>query len=263
MVFTVSVTMKKDLGVMRIIPCLDIRNGRVVKGVNFVNLRDAGDPFEAAKFYSSEGADEICVLDISASIEGRRASLEMIKKIAQNVFVPIVVGGGVRSPEDMRDYLKYGADKVSLNTGAVENPKLIRDCARMFGSQCVVLAIDAKRVGDMFEVFIYSGKKPTGIDAVEWAKRGEELGAGEILLTSIDRDGTQDGYDIELLERLLESVSIPVIASGGAGTKEHFLQAAKAGASACLAASVFHYGKIRIRELKEYLKQNGIKVRMD
>ncbi|MCS7214397.1 MAG: imidazole glycerol phosphate synthase subunit HisF [Candidatus Calescibacterium sp.] len=255
--------MKKDLGVLRIIPCLDVKDGRVVKGINFVDLRDAGDPFESAKVYGQEGADEICVLDISASVEGRRASLEMIRKIAQNVFVPITVGGGVRTPEDMREYLKYGADKVSINTGAVENPKLIKECAERFGSQCVVVAIDAKRVDGKFKVFIYSGKKETDLDAVDWAKRCEELGCGEILLTSIDKDGTQEGYDLELLTMVLEAVSVPVIASGGAGSKEHFLQAAKIGTSACLAASVFHYGKIKIGELKDYLKDNHIYVRTD
>lgn len=253
--------MKKDLGVLRIIPCLDVKDGRVVKGINFLNLKDAGDPFESAKIYSQEGADEICVLDISASIEGRRASLQMIKKIAQNVFVPITFGGGVRTVRDMGEYLRYGADKVSINTGAVENPGLIKECAQSFGSQCVVVAIDAKRVDGKFKVFIYSGRKNANLDAVEWAKKVEELGAGEILLTSIDKDGTQDGYDIELLERILEAVSIPVIISGGAGSEKHFLQAAKSGASACLAASVFHYGKIKIKELKEYLKKNNIYIR--
>lgn len=253
--------MKKDLGVLRIIPCLDIKNGRVVKGINFLDLKDAGDPFESSKIYSEEGADEICVLDISASVEGRKASLEMIKKIAQNVFVPITFGGGVRTVHDMGEYLRYGADKVSINTGAVENPEVIEDCAKSFGSQCVVVAIDAKRVDGKFKVFIYSGSKNTNIDAIEWAKKVEELGAGEILLTSIDKDGTQDGYDIELLEKIVEAVSIPVIISGGAGKQEHFLKAAKTGASACLAASVFHYGKIKIRKLKEYLKENKIHIR--
>lgn len=254
--------MRETLGVMRIIPCLDIKDGMVVKGINFVNLKVAGDPFESAKVYGQEGADEICVLDISASVEGRRASLDMIRRIARNVFVPISFGGGVRTPDDVREYLRCGADKVSINTAAVENPQLIRECALAFGSQCVVVAIDAKRVGKKFEVFIYSGKKPTGLDAIDWAKRVEELGAGEILLTSIDRDGTQEGYDIELTGKVLEAVSIPVIASGGAGTMEHFLEAGKIGVSACLAASLFHYGKIRIRELKEYLSRNGIKVRL-
>ena len=251
-----------DISTPRIIPCLDVKDGRVVKGVNFVDLRDAGDPYEIAKVYSDEGADEICLLDISASEEGRRASLEMISKIAERVFVPLTVGGGVRTPEDMRNYLKHGADKVSINTGAVENPYLIAECAERFGSQCVVLAIDAKKVGERYEVFIYSGKKATGLDAVSWAVKGVELGAGEILLTSIDKDGTQDGYDNELISIISKEVPVPVIASGGAGRKEHFSEALKAGASACLAASVFHFGKIRIPELKRFLKNEGIKVRL-
>lgn len=257
----ISLKSKRDISAVRIIPCLDVKNGRVVKGVNFVNLKDAGDPYEIAKAYSDEGADEICILDISASEEGRRASLEMIEKIAERVFVPITVGGGVRTPDDMRNYLKYGADKVSINTGAVENPNLIRECAERFGSQCVVLAIDAKKVGNRYEVFIYSGKKSTGLDAVSWAIKGVELGAGEILLTSIDKDGTQDGYDYELISIVSSAVPVPVIASGGAGEKEHFLKAIESGASACLAASIFHFGKIRIPELKNFLRTRGINVR--
>ncbi len=253
--------MKKDITTVRIIPCLDIKNGRVVKGINFVELKDAGDPYEISKIYSKEGADEICILDISASEEGRKASVDMISKIAEGVFVPITVGGGVRSPENMREYLKSGADKVSINTGAVENPSLIRECARIFGSQCVVVAIDAKRVDGKFEVFIYSGKKRTGINVMDWIQKVVELGAGEILLTSIDADGTQQGYDLELINLVAENVDVPVIASGGAGKPEHFVEAVRAGASAVLAASVFHFGKIRIKELKEYLRKNNIKIR--
>jgi cyclase len=254
--------MHRTLTAIRIIPCLDIKDGRVVKGINFVNLKDAGDPFEAAKVYSQEGADEICILDISASEEGRKASLQMISKIAENVFVPLTVGGGVRTWKDMREYLLAGADKVSINTGAVENPKLIKECAEIFGSQCVVVAIDAKRVGKSFRVFIYSGKKDTGLDAEDWAKKVVELGAGEILLTSIDKDGTQSGYDLELIQKISESVQVPIIASGGAGKKEHFLEAIRSGASACLAASIFHFGKIKIPELKKFLKEKGLNIRL-
>jgi len=252
----------RTLTAIRIIPCLDIKDGRVVKGINFINLKDAGDPLETAKIYSQEGADEICILDISASEEGRRASLQMISKIAENVFVPLTVGGGVRTWKDMREYLLAGADKVSINTGAVENPKLIKECAEIFGSQCVVVAIDAKRVDNVFKVFIYSGKKDTGLDALDWAKKSVDLGAGEILLTSIDKDGTQSGYDVELIQRISEIVPVPVIASGGAGEGEHFFEAVKAGASACLAASVFHFGKINISHLKNFLKKKGVNVRL-
>jgi cyclase len=251
-----------NLTAIRIIPCLDIKDGRIVKGIRFTELKDAGNPYDASKAYFYEGADELCILDISASEEGRKASESMISKIAENIFVPLTVGGGVRTPDDMRRYLLAGADKVSINTGAVENPQLIRECAKIFGSQCVVVAIDAKKVGKRYRVFIYSGKKDTGLDAVDWAKRAVELGAGEILLTSIDKDGTKDGYDLELINIVSESVPVPIIASGGAGKIEHFEEAVKAGASACLAASIFHFGELKISEIKNFLKQKGINVRI-
>ncbi len=257
-----SKNIKANITTVRIIPCLDIKDGRVVKGIKFRELRDAGDPYETARIYSEEGADEICILDISASEEGRKASLKMISKIAENVFVPLTVGGGVRTSEDMREYLLHGADKVSVNTGAVENPSLILECAELFGSQCVVVAIDAKRVDRKFRVFIYSGKRDTGLEVVDWAQKSVELGAGEILLTSIDTDGTQQGYDIELISAVAEKVPVPVIASGGAGIIQHFKDAVEAGASACLAASVFHFGKIKIPELKKALKEKGVNVRL-
>ncbi len=247
----------------RIIPCLDVDKGRVVKGVRFLNLRDAGDPVEVALEYEKQLADELVFLDITASAEGRNIMIDVVKRVAENVFMPFTVGGGVRNIEDIRRLLEAGADKVSINTSAVKNPGLIREGAKMFGSQCIVVAIDAKRKGSSWEVYINGGRTPTGIDAIEWAKRVEELGAGEILLTSMDKDGTKEGYDIELTRRVTESVNIPVIASGGAGKKEHFLEVFKEGkADAGLAASLFHFRELSIMELKTYLQSEGVPVRL-
>ena len=247
----------------RIIPCLDVKEGRVVKGVSFVNLRDAGDPVEIAKIYDKEGADELVFLDITASYEKRKIMIDVVRRTAEDVFMPFTVGGGIRDLEDIRNLLNAGADKISINTYAVKNPELIRKAALKFGSQCIVVAIDAKRVGDMkWEVYINGGRTKTGIDAIEWAKKVEEYGAGEILLTSIDCDGRKSGYDLELTRLVSESVNIPVIASGGAGNLEHLYEALKVGASAVLAASIFHYMEYSIREAKEYLKKRGIWVRI-
>lgn len=247
----------------RIVPCLDVKTGRVVKGVNFVNLKDAGDPVESASIYSREGADEVVFLDITASLEARRTMLEIVKNTAEQVFIPFTVGGGIRNLEDIQLLLKTGADKISINTAAVENPSLIKESSEAFGSQCIVVAIDAKMANGKWEVYTYGGTKPTGLDAIEWAKKCEGLGAGEILLTSMDKDGTKDGYDLELTRKISESINIPVIASGGAGNLEHLYQALKEGkADAVLAASIFHYGEYSIREAKEYLKNKGISVRI-
>ncbi len=247
----------------RIIPCLDVDKGRVVKGVRFLNLRDAGDPVEVAKRYEEEGADELVFLDITASAEGREIMIEVVSRVAETVFMPFTVGGGIRSVEDMRRLLEAGADKVSINTAAVKNPGLIGEGAKLFGSQCIVVAIDAKRKGNSWEVFINGGRTPTGLDAVEWARRVESLGAGEILLTSMDRDGTKEGYDLELCRAVAEAVSIPVIASGGAGKKEHFYEVFEKGkADAALAASLFHFRELSIPELKGFLKERGITVRL-
>ncbi|MBC7342947.1 MAG: imidazole glycerol phosphate synthase subunit HisF [Clostridia bacterium] len=248
----------------RIIPCLDVKEGRVVKGTNFINLRDAGDPVELAAFYDREGADELVFLDITASAEGRGIMEDVMRRTAEVAFIPFTVGGGLRSLEDIRAMLKAGADKVSLNTAAVQNPDLVRDAALRFGSQCVVVAIDARRVGQgRWEVYTHGGRKPTGRDAIQWAKQVESLGAGEILLTSMDRDGTKDGYDLELTRAVAEAVNIPVIASGGAGTLEHLYQGLTEGkADAVLAASIFHYGEYTIRQAKEYLAQRGVEVRL-
>lgn len=246
----------------RIIPCLDVKDGRVVKGVNFLNLQDAGDPVETASIYSKEGADEVVFLDITASVEKRGAILEVVKKTAEQVFIPLTVGGGIRNLEDIRTLLKSGADKVSINTKAVENFNLVKEASEEFGTQCIVVAIDAKRKGKSWEVYTYGGRKPTGIDALEWAKKTEMLGAGEILLTSMDRDGTKDGYDLELTRAVSEAVNIPVIASGGAGNLEHLYRAFTEGkADAALAASIFHYGEYSIKETKQYLKKKGILIR--
>ncbi len=246
----------------RIIPCLDVDRGRVVKGVRFLNLKDAGDPVEVAKRYEEEGADELVFLDITASAEGREIMIEVVRRVAETVFMPFTVGGGIRSVEDMRRILEAGADKVSINTAAVKNPKLVEEGARVFGSQCIVVAIDAKRRDGGWEVYINGGRTPTGLDAVEWARRVESLGAGEILLTSMDRDGTKEGYDVELCRAVAEAVSIPVIASGGAGTKEHFYEVFKEGkADAALAASLFHFREVSIPDLKDYLARRGIRVR--
>lgn len=247
----------------RIIPCLDVKEGKVVKGVNFVNLRDVGDPVENAKVYEEELADELVFLDITASYEKRKIMIDVVKKVAEAISIPFTVGGGIRTVEDIRDLLLAGADKVSINTAAVQNPKIISESSKAFGSQCIVVAIDAKRKGSSWEVYIHGGKTPTGIDAVEWAKRVEELGAGEILLTSIDRDGTKEGYDLELTRIISETVSIPVIASGGAGKVEHLYEGIVIGkADAVLAASIFHFREISIIEVKQYLKEKGIPVRL-
>jgi len=247
----------------RIIPCLDVKEGRVVKGVNFVNLIDAGDPVENAKVYDEQGADELVFLDITASYEKRNIMIDVVKRTAEEVFMPLTVGGGVRTVQDIRNLLNAGADKVSINTAAVKNPQLIYEGAKLFGSQCIVVAIDAKRKGNSWEVYIHGGRTPTGIDAIEWAKRVVDLGAGEILLTSMDKDGTKSGYDIELTKTISEAVTVPVIASGGAGTKEHFYEGLVYGkADAVLAASVFHFKEISIPELKAYLKEKGVWVRI-
>ena len=247
----------------RIIPCLDVKNGRVVKGTNFVGLRDAGDPVELAKRYDSERADELVFLDITASHEGRGTMVEVDRNCAAQVFIPFTVGGGIRTVEDMRVMLAAGADKISVNSAAVKNPQLIEDGAKKFGSQCVVLAVDAKRRdGGDWEVFVNGGRTATGLDCLEWIKHGVELGAGEILLTSMDADGTKDGYDIELTRAVSEAVNVPVIASGGAGELEHFYDVLVDGkADAVLAASVFHYGKFTIRQVKEFLQRRGVEVR--
>ena len=250
----------------RIIPCLDVKDGRVVKGVHFVNLRDAGDPVECARLYNAEGADELVFLDISATPEGRATVVEMVKQVAVEVFMPFAVGGGVRSAEDVRKLLLAGADKVSINTAAVEAPELITGASERFGSQCVVIAVDAKQVDDdppRWEVYVNGGRTPTGLDAIEWAKKAVELGAGEVLLTSMDADGTLDGYDIPLTKAVAEAVPVPVIASGGAGNLEHFAQALTEGkADAALAASLFHDRVLSVREVKAYLATKGIPVRI-
>lgn len=247
----------------RIIPCLDVDKGRVVKGVNFVELRDAGDPVEMGSVYDKEGADELVFLDITASHEGRDLVFEMASRVAEKVFIPFTVGGGLRSEEDIRRMLAAGADKVSLNTAAVKDPELVARASGRFGSQCVVVAIDAKkRSSSSWEVFINGGRTPTSIDAVEWACRVEALGAGEILLTSMDRDGTRDGYELELTRAVCEAVNLPVIASGGAGNLEHLAEVIlESGADAVLAASIFHYGEYSIAEAKKFLRNRGIPVR--
>ncbi|MFZ5650428.1 MAG: imidazole glycerol phosphate synthase subunit HisF [Bacillota bacterium] len=248
----------------RIIPCLDVTGGRVVKGTNFVNLRDAGDPVELAAVYDREGADELVFLDITASAEGRKTVLDMVYRTAGEVFIPFTVGGGISTLEDIRQMLTAGADKVSINTAAVKDPELVSRASNRFGSQCIVVAIDARRSGDgSWEVYIHGGRTPTGIDAVGWAKRVESLGAGEILLTSMDRDGTKDGYDLEITRAIAGSVRIPVIASGGVGTLDHIVEGLTEGeADAALAASIFHFGEYSIREVKEYLRNSGVPVRI-
>lgn len=249
----------------RIIPCLDVHGGRVVKGVNFVNIRDAGDPVEVAAIYDKAGADELTFLDITASSDARSIMLDVVRRVAEQVFIPFTVGGGIRSVEDFREILKAGADKISVNSAALKRPELISEAAWRFGSQCVVLAIDAKRKQDKtgWDVYLNGGRVNTGKDAVEWAVEAEKLGAGEILLTSMDCDGTKNGYDIELTRTISESVKIPVIASGGAGTMEHFHEALTDGkADAVLAASLFHFREMEIRDLKNYLKEKGIEMRV-
>jgi cyclase len=250
---------------MRIIPCLDVNAGRVVKGVNFVNLMDAGDPVEVAKIYDAEGADELVFLDITASSDKRDTVVDMVERVGDQVFIPFTVGGGIRTVADMQKILRAGADKVSVNSAAIDNPDLIREGAEKFGSQCIVLAIDAKKRsdGDGWTVYKHGGRIDTGLDAVEWAKRGVGLGAGEILLTSMDGDGTKAGYDLALTRAISDAVGVPVIASGGAGTLEHFREALdEGGADAALAASLFHYKIMTIREVKEYLRDHGVPVRL-
>ncbi|MEM0448251.1 MAG: imidazole glycerol phosphate synthase subunit HisF [Methanomassiliicoccales archaeon] len=246
----------------RIIPCLDVKDGVTVKGVNFMNLQEVGDPPEMAAAYEAQGADEIVFLDISASAEGRKTLMHVVEKTAERLFIPLTVGGGIRSREDMRTALNAGADKVSINTIAVQRPEVIRECAEDFGSQCVVVAIDAKREGSSWKVYTHGGRKRTELDAIEWAVRAQELGAGEILLTSMDADGTKDGYDIPLTEKVAEAVDIPVIASGGCGSAEHIFQVLKCTkAEAALAASIFHYGELTVGQVKSYLRERGVRVR--
>lgn len=253
---------------VRVIPCLDVDNGRVVKGVNFDNLRDAGDPVELAKRYSEAGADELTFLDVTASRQGRGTMLEAVRRTAEQVFIPLTVGGGVRSVDDVRELLRAGADKVSVNTAAIDNPGLIRELAERFGAQCVVLSVDARRVPagaapqpSGFEVTTHGGTRSAGIDAIEWARTGQQMGAGEILLNSMDGDGTKSGFDLELIEKVRAEVSIPVIASGGAGSAEDFPPAVRAGADAVLAASIFHFGEVTVAEAKAVLREAGEVVR--
>lgn len=252
----------------RIIPCLDVENGRVVKGVNFVDIRDAGDPVEIAIRYNEQGADEITFLDITASHEGRDTTVHTVEQIAENVFIPLTVGGGIRTVDDIRTMLNAGADKVSINTAAIHNPELVRESAERFGSQCIVVAIDAKRVDDVagrprWEIFTHGGRKPTGIDAVAWAAKMADLGAGEILLTSMDRDGTKNGFELGVTRAITDAVEIPVIASGGVGTLDHLVDGITiGGADAVLAASIFHFGEYTVPEAKAYMAERGIEVRL-
>ncbi len=247
----------------RIIPCLDVKNGRVVKGINFVDLQDAGDPVEQAKIYSDGGADEICFLDITASNENRDTIYEVVKETSKKCFVPLTVGGGVRNVEDINKLLNFGADKVSINTAAVQNENVVVESSKKFGSQCIVVAIDAKKNGDNWDVYTHGGRNNSGINAIDFARKMEDSGAGELLVTSMDRDGTQIGYDIELMKKISSTVNIPLIASGGVGNLEHMVDGIKEGnASAVLAASIFHYGRHSVIEAKEYLKKKGIPVRI-
>ncbi|SFU43995.1 imidazole glycerol phosphate synthase subunit HisF [Nitrosospira multiformis] len=247
----------------RIIPCLDVTNGRVVKGVKFVSLRDAGDPIEIARRYDDQGADELTFLDITASSDDRDLILHIIEEVAAQVFIPLTVGGGVRKVEDVRRLLNAGADKVSINTSAIQNPQLVADSAGRYGSQCIIVAIDAKRAGQGWEVFTHGGRRPTGLDAIEWARKMQSLGAGEILLTSMDRDGTRDGFDLALTRAVSDAVDVPVIASGGVGNLQHLVEGIEEGhADAVLAASIFHYGEYTVRQAKEYMSQHGIEVRL-
>jgi len=246
----------------RIIPCLDVKDGRVVKGVNFVGLKDAGDPVEAAIRYNEEGADELTFLDITASYEKRKPIIDIVKEVAKEVFIPLTVGGGISSLNDIYDLLNVGCDKVSINSAAVKNPNFINNAAKRFGSQCIVVAIDVKKVKNSWNVFIKGGREDTGLDAIKWAKEVVDRGAGEILLTSMDTDGTKAGFDIEITKKISETVNVPVIASGGAGKKEHFKEVFENSADAALAASIFHFREIDIIDLKEYLKENKISVRL-
>ena len=246
----------------RIIPCLDVKNGRVVKGINFVDLKDAGDPVEQAKIYSDGGADEICFLDITASNENRETIYDVVEKTSKKCFVPLTVGGGVRSVEDINKLLNCGADKVSINTAAVQNSEVVVESSKKFGSQCIVVAIDAKKNGENWEIFTHGGRNSTGIDAIQFANKMEESGAGELLVTSMDKDGTQSGYDIELMTTISSNVNIPVIASGGVGTLDHLAEGIRSGASAVLAASIFHYGTYSVAEAKQYLASKDIPVRI-
>jgi imidazole glycerol-phosphate synthase subunit HisF len=246
---------------LRIVPCLDVDRGRVVKGINFVELRDAGDPVELARRYGEEGADELVFLDITASSDDRRTMVDVVARTADEVFIPLTVGGGVRGLEDARSLLRAGADKVAVNSAAISRPGVIEEIAGTFGAQCVVVAIDVKRSADGFEVYSHGGRRPTGIDALRWAEEAERLGAGEILVTSMDRDGTAGGYDLELLRAVVARTSVPIVASGGVGTLEHLLEGALAGADAVLAASIFHYGTFSIAEAKAYLEEAGVELR--
>ena len=246
---------------VRVIPCLDVTRGRVVKGVNFVDLRDAGDPVELASRYDAEGADEVVFLDITASSDARETMVDVVRRTAEQVFIPLTVGGGVRSVDDARGLLRAGADKVSVNTSAVSRPELVSELSREFGAQCVVVAIDARKSPGGYEVYTHGGRKPTGLDAVSWAIEVERLGAGEILLTSMDRDGTRDGFELTLTGRVADACNLPVIASGGVGTLDHLVEGAQAGADAVLAASIFHFGEFTVREAKERLAEAGFVVR--
>ena len=246
----------------RIIPCLDVKNGRVVKGINFVDLKDAGDPVEQAKIYSDGGADEICFLDITASNENRDTIYEVVQKTSKKCFVPLTVGGGIRSIEDINKLLNCGADKVSINTAAVQNEKVVEESAKKFGSQCIVVAIDAKKNNNGWQIFTHGGRNSTGIEAIDFASKMEKCGAGELLVTSMDKDGTQSGYDIELMQKISSRVNIPVIASGGVGTLDHLVDGIRSGASAVLAASIFHYGTYSIKEAKQYLASKDIPARI-
>jgi len=246
----------------RIIPCLDVTDGRVVKGVNFVDLQDAGDPVEIAKQYNEAGADELTFLDITASSDNRDLILDIIESVAKQIFIPLTVGGGVRSPNDVRRLLNVGADKVSINTAAILNPELVKEAASRFGSQCIVVAIDAKRVDDHWEVFTHGGRKSTGLNAIDWAKKMVDYGAGELLVTSMDKDGTKEGFDLELTRKISNSVDVPIIASGGVGNLNHFVDGVKlGGADAVLAASIFHFGEYSIRDAKDFMKQHSIEIR--
>ena len=248
----------------RVIPCLDVKNGRVVKGINFVDLKDAGDPVEQASIYDKSGADEICFLDITASNENRNTIIDVVNKTAEKCFVPLTVGGGIRTIDNIRDLLLAGADKVSINTAAVKDINFVKEASKKFGTQCMVVAVDAKKVSDgKWEIFTHGGREKTGIDAIEFAKKAEDRGAGEILLTSMDKDGTKTGYDIDLLKQVTARVNIPVIASGGAGNLEHLYEGiTKGGANAVLAASIFHYGEYTVKEAKEYLNSKNVSVRL-